>query len=50
VLSACLAEVGDREGARQQLATAVGIFTTLGAEEQRLEAEEWAKRRLWAEG
>ena len=49
VLAACLLEVDDRDGAREQLATAIGIFETLGAEEQRLEAEEWATRQLWPE-
>jgi tetratricopeptide (TPR) repeat protein len=49
VLAACLVRAGDREGARQQLATAIGIFETLGAEEQRLEAEQWASRHLWPE-
>ena len=47
VLAACVLKVGDDEGAREQLATAIGIFETLGAEEQRLEAEEWATRHLW---
>jgi tetratricopeptide (TPR) repeat protein len=49
VLAACLVKSGDREGARQQLATAIGIFETLGAEDQRVEAEEWASRHLWPE-
>jgi tetratricopeptide (TPR) repeat protein len=42
VLAECYVAQGDRETARRELATAVGIFETLGAEEQRTEAVAWA--------
>jgi tetratricopeptide (TPR) repeat protein len=42
VLAECCVAQGDRETARRELATAVGIFETLGAEEQRSEAVAWA--------
>lgn len=42
VLAECFVRLGDREGARRELATAIGIFEVLGAEEQRTEAVHWA--------
>ena len=42
VLAECLVRFGDREAARRELATAIGIFEVLGAEEQRAEAVHWA--------
>jgi tetratricopeptide (TPR) repeat protein len=42
VLAECFVVQGDREAARRDLATAIGIFQVLGAEEQRLEAVSWA--------
>lgn len=38
----CLLRTGEQEAARRELATAIGIFSELGAEEQRLEAIQWA--------
>jgi hypothetical protein len=40
---------GERNEARRQIATAIGIFTELGAEKQRGEALQWAAS-VWAEG
>lgn len=42
VLAECFVRLGDREAARRELATAIGIFEVLGAEEQRTEAVHWA--------
>lgn len=42
VLAECFVRLGDREGGRRELATAIGIFEVLGAEEQRTEAVQWA--------
>jgi tetratricopeptide (TPR) repeat protein len=42
VLAECFVRLGDREAARRDLATAIGIFEVLGAEEQRSEAVQWA--------
>ena len=44
VLAECLTKMSDRESARRQLAIAIGIFESLGAEDQHREATEWAKR------
>jgi tetratricopeptide (TPR) repeat protein len=49
VLAACSLQEGELEPARGQLSAAIAIFEAVGAEEQRLEAEEWARRRLRAE-
>ena len=42
VLAECFVRLGDLETARRELATAIGIFEVLGAEEQRTEAVHWA--------
>lgn len=42
ILAECFVRSGDRETARRELATAIGIFEVLGAEEQRTEATHWA--------
>ncbi|HEX4469777.1 MAG TPA: tetratricopeptide repeat protein [Gemmatimonadaceae bacterium] len=42
VLAECLVTRGDLEGGRREIATAIGIFTELGADEQRGEALQWA--------
>ena len=42
VLAECFVRLDDRERARRELATAIGIFEVLGAEEQRTEAVMWA--------
>jgi tetratricopeptide (TPR) repeat protein len=42
VLAECFVAQGAAETARRELATAIGIFETLGAEEQRSEAVAWA--------
>lgn len=42
VLAECFVRLGDRDAARGELATAIGIFEVLGAEEQRTEAMHWA--------
>ena len=47
VLAECFVRLGDREGARRELATAIGIFEVLGAEEQRTEAVHWASVVWW---
>jgi len=49
VLAECFVRLGDREAARTELATAIGIFEILGAEEQRIEAVEWASI-IWGSG
>jgi ATP/maltotriose-dependent transcriptional regulator MalT len=49
VLAECFVRLGDREGARRELATAIGIFEVLGAEEQRSEAVHWASV-VWGVG
>jgi tetratricopeptide (TPR) repeat protein len=41
VRAECLLARGDEEGARRDIATAIGIFQELGAEEQRTEALQW---------
>ena len=46
VRAQCLLTQGDREAARRELATAIGIFDELGAGAQRTEALEWA-REAW---
>ena len=43
VRAECLLTRGDREAARRELATAIGIFDELGAGAQRTEALEWAR-------
>ena len=48
VLAACCVQEGEHEPAREQLSAAMAIFEAVGAEEQRLEAEEWARRQLRA--
>ncbi|HEY2377239.1 MAG TPA: tetratricopeptide repeat protein [Gemmatimonadaceae bacterium] len=50
VLAECLVTRGDREGGRRQIATAMGIFTELGASEQHAEALQWASGVWTAEG
>jgi tetratricopeptide (TPR) repeat protein len=42
VLAECLVMLGDTEAGRRELATAIGIFEVLGAEQQRGEAVKWA--------
>ena len=42
VLAACFVALGDRGAAERELATAIGIFDSLGAERQRAEAMSWA--------
>jgi len=42
VLAECFVRLGDREAARRELATAIGLFEVLGADEQRSEAVSWA--------
>ena len=49
VLAECLVRLGDRDGARRELSTAIGIFEVLGAEEQRTEAVHWASV-VWSIG
>ena len=49
VLAECFVRLGDREAARSELATAIGLFEVLGAEEQRTEAVEWASN-VWRAG
>jgi len=49
VLAECFVRLGDREGARRELATAIGIFEVLGAEQQRSEAVHWASA-VWQVG
>lgn len=46
VRAACFHRRGDGDAARRELATAIGIFGELGAQEQRNEAVEWA-RQVW---
>lgn len=46
ILAECLATRGDLEGGRREIATAIGIFTELGADEQRNEALQWAGQ-IW---
>ena len=45
VLAECLITRGDRDGAAREIAAAIGIFTELGADEQRSEALQWANPR-----
>jgi tetratricopeptide (TPR) repeat protein len=47
VLAECLTVRGDLDGGRREIATAIGIFTELGADEQRNEALQWA-RHIWS--
>ena len=49
VLAECLVTRGDLEGARREIATAIGIFSELGADEQRHEAVQWAGQ-IWNGG
>jgi hypothetical protein len=44
VRATCFYRRGDTESARRELATAIGIFDELGAQEQRNEAIAWAQR------
>jgi ATP/maltotriose-dependent transcriptional regulator MalT len=48
VLAECLVARGDRGGGRREIATAIGIFEELGADEQRNEALDWAGR-IWGD-
>jgi tetratricopeptide (TPR) repeat protein len=47
VFAECLVTRGDLEGGRREMATAIGIFTELGADEQRSEALHWASE-VWS--
>jgi tetratricopeptide (TPR) repeat protein len=48
VLAECLVSRGDRGAGRREIATAIGIFKELGADEQCNEALEWAGQ-VWKE-